>query len=56
MNFQTFLEQFGSGQLSGLIGIFVGLVFGVFAQQSRFCLRAACVEFWRGRTGSKFAV
>ena len=56
MNFQTFLEQFGSGQISALIGLSVGLVFGVFAQQSRFCLRAACVEFWRGRTGSKFAV
>ena len=56
MSIQNILEQFGSGQVSAFIGIFVGLVFGVFAQQSRFCLRAACVEFWRGRIGSKFAV
>ncbi|MGD8350835.1 MAG: YeeE/YedE thiosulfate transporter family protein, partial [Gammaproteobacteria bacterium] len=56
MDNQSFLEQLGSGQLSTLIGLFVGLVFGIFAQQSRFCLRAACVEFWRGRTGKKFVV
>ena len=56
MNSQGILEQLGSGQVSVLIGLLVGLVFGIFAQQSRFCLRAACVEFWRGRTGSKFAV
>lgn len=39
-----------------MIGLAVGLTFGVFAQQSRFCLRAACVEFWRGQTGKKFAI
>lgn len=56
MNSESFIEQFGSGQISVLIGLFVGLVFGIFAQQSRFCLRAACVEFWRGRTGKKLVV
>ncbi len=56
MNLQTLLEQLGSGQISVLIGLLTGLVFGIFAQQSRFCLRAACVEFWRGQTGEKFAV
>ncbi len=56
MNIQSFFEQFGSGQISVLIGLSVGLVFGIFAQQSRFCLRAACVEFWRGRTGKKLVV
>ena len=56
MNSQSIFEQLGSGQVSAIIGLFIGLVFGVFAQQSRFCLRAACVEFWRGRPGSKVAV
>ena len=52
----TFLEQFDSGQIAVLTGLFTGLVFGVFAQQSRFCLRAACVEFWRAQSGQKLAI
>jgi len=51
-----FLEDLASEQLSALIGLLVGLLFGVFAQQSQFCLRAACIEFWRKKTGSKFAI
>lgn len=49
-------EELSSGQVSALIGLLTGLVFGIFAQQSRFCLRAACVEFWRGQIGKKFAI
>jgi uncharacterized membrane protein YedE/YeeE len=56
MEIQSFLEGLGSAQVSALIGLLIGLVFGIFAQQSRFCLRAACVEFWRGQTGKKFAI
>ena len=56
MVIQTFLHELGSGQISALIGLLIGLVFGIFAQQSRFCLRAACVEFWRGQIGKKFAI
>ena len=56
MKIEMLLEQLSSGQLSALIGLTVGLLFGVFAQQSRFCLRAACVEFWRGQVGKKFAI
>lgn len=56
MSFQTVFEGLGSEQVSALIGLLIGLVFGIFAQQSRFCLRAACVEFWRGRTDKKFAI
>ncbi len=55
-NIETWLEQLDSGVVSVMIGLLVGLAFGVFAQQSRFCLRAACVEFWRGQTGQKFTV
>lgn len=56
MDFDSIIEQLGTGQTSAIIGIVVGLLFGVFAQQSRFCLRAACVEFWRGHVGPKFAI
>jgi len=51
-----FLEQFSSGQVAVVLGIVTGLMFGVFAQQSRFCLRAACIEFWRTRPDSKFSI
>ena len=56
MDIQTLIEELSSGQVSALIGLAIGLLFGIFAQQSRFCLRAACVEFWRGQTGKKFAI
>lgn len=56
MDIQSLFEELGSGQISALIGLLIGLVFGIFAQQSRFCLRAACVEFWRGQPGKKFAI
>ncbi|CAA6808152.1 MAG: Lipocalin-related protein and Bos/Can/Equ allergen, partial [uncultured Thiotrichaceae bacterium] len=56
MNTETLLEALGSGQISVMIGLLVGLTFGIFAQQSRFCLRAACVELWRGKAGKKFSV
>jgi uncharacterized membrane protein YedE/YeeE len=39
-----------------LAGLLVGVVFGIAAQRSRFCLRAASVEFARGALGPKLAV
>jgi len=56
MNFEALVEQLGSDRVAALIGLIVGLLFGVFAQQSRFCLRSACIEFWRGQIGTKFSV
>lgn len=56
MNYETLFAQFTTEEVSAIIGLVVGLTFGIFAQQSRFCLRAACVEFWRGQTGKKFAI
>lgn len=56
MNYDALFEHFSTEEVSALIGVVVGLTFGIFAQQSRFCLRAACVEFWRGQTGKKFAI
>ncbi len=43
-------------QVSVLLGISVGLLFGVAAQRSQFCLRAATVEFWRRSPGVKFTI
>lgn len=50
------LETYSSGEVSVALGIATGLLFGVFAQQSRFCLRSACIEFWRVKPGIKFSI
>ncbi|MDD5394760.1 MAG: YeeE/YedE family protein [Thiothrix sp.] len=56
MSYDVLFDGFSTEEISAILGVLVGLVFGVFAQQSRFCLRAACVEFWRGQSGKKFAI
>ena len=56
MNYEILAAYLSTAEISAVIGGVVGLIFGIFAQQSRFCLRAACVEFWRGQTGKKFAI
>ncbi|WP_285669741.1 YeeE/YedE family protein [Paralimibaculum aggregatum] len=50
------LETLGEAETVALAGLAVGLVFGVAAQRSRFCLRASVVEFARGRLGPRMAV
>ena len=37
-------------------GAAIGLLFGFFAQHSRFCLRAAVIDVWRGRFGERLSV
>lgn len=37
-------------------GALIGFLFGFFAQRSRFCLRAAVIEFWHGRFGEKLSI
>ncbi len=49
-------DWLGDGEVILLIGLLVGLAFGVFGQQSEFCLRAASVEFWHGKSGPRLAV
>lgn len=49
--FEALTEFLGADYSSFYIGLFVGSLFGVFAQQSRFCLRSAVVEFWRNQKG-----
>lgn len=53
---ETWLEVLSEAELGAVFGLVTGLVFGVAAQRSRFCLRAAAVEFARGGMGDKVAV
>jgi uncharacterized protein len=50
------LETFGEKTVIAVAGLLVGLLFGVFAQRSRFCLRSAVVEFWDRQGSAKLAI
>ena len=56
MTLLELVEQIGEAPTAALLGLVTGITFGVAAQRSRFCLRAACVEFARGQLGDKVAV
>lgn len=56
MDILTLVEDIGEEPAAALLGLFTGIIFGVSAQRSRFCLRAACVEFARGTLGPRMAV
>ena len=56
MELVTLLERIGEGPTAALFGLITGIIFGVAAQRSNFCLRAATVEFARGQLGGKVAV
>lgn len=56
MDLTAILETIGDSGTVVLGALLIGLMFGVFAQRSRFCLRAAVVEFSRGAIGPKMAV
>ena len=50
------IDALGQARALGLGGLLIGLMFGFFAQRSRFCLRAATIEFSRGQPGGKLTV
>ncbi len=56
MDILTLVERIGENPTAALMGLFTGAMFGVAAQRSRFCLRAATIEFARGRMGPAVAV
>ena len=56
MDTARLLERAGEPVVLATGGLVIGALFGFFAQRSRFCLRAAVVEFWRGQPGEKLAV
>jgi len=49
--FEAWTEFLGADYSSFYIGLLTGSLFGIFAQQSRFCLRSAVLEFWRKQKG-----
>lgn len=56
MDLLALVERIGEAPAAALLGLLTGTIFGVAAQRSRFCLRAATVEFARGRMGDRVAV
>lgn len=56
MDFTQAIDGLGEHGVALAGGIIVGALFGAFAQQSRFCLRAAAVDFARGQVTSRVAV
>lgn len=50
------LERFGDGAVLLTAGLLTGVLFGVAAQRSQFCLRAATVEVSRGQIGPRMAI
>ncbi|MBT53421.1 MAG: lipocalin [Mameliella sp.] len=56
MDIVPLIDRIGENPTSALFGLITGVIFGVAAQRSRFCLRAATVEFARGMMRDKVAV
>jgi uncharacterized membrane protein YedE/YeeE len=56
MDLSSLIEQLGDKTTITLAGLAIGVLFGIFAQRSRFCLRSAVVEFWNRDGTAKLAV
>src|SRR5574343_1538379 len=56
MNLSSLIETLGEKTAVTLAGLLIGLLFGLFAQRSRFCLRSAVVEFWTREGSGKLAL
>lgn len=56
MTLLSIVDSIGEAPTAALLGLITGLCFGVAAQRSRFCLRAATVSFARGRWDDRVAV
>lgn len=56
MDIVPLIDRIGEEPTAALFGLITGIVFGVAAQRSRFCLRAATVEFARRMMDSSVAI
>lgn len=56
MAMAQWIELYGDRHVLAAGGGLIGLGFGFLAQRSRFCLRAAVIEFWHHRFGEKLSV
>lgn len=48
------VEVYGEGALLAFGGAIIGVCFGFFAQRSKFCLRAAVIDFGTGISKTNF--
>lgn len=53
---ESLVDSVGGPAATAIGGSLIGILFGYFAQRSRFCLRAAAIEFSRGQLGEKLAI
>ncbi|SMH52777.1 YeeE/YedE family protein [Maritimibacter sp. HL-12] len=56
MDIIALMDRIGEAETAALFGLVTGIVFGVSAQRSRFCLRAATIEFARRTLGPSVSV
>jgi uncharacterized membrane protein YedE/YeeE len=56
MNLASLLESWGDSNVLAMAGALVGFIFGLAAQRSRFCARAAVIECCEGQAGDRFSV
>jgi len=56
MDILPLVETLGETHTALILGLLTGVLFGFSAQRSAFCLRAATVEFARGRMGTRVSV
>ena len=54
--FEWLMARLGETQSLAAAGLAIGMAFGFFAQRSRFCLRAAVIEFARGTREGRLTV
>ncbi len=50
------VEIYGEGTVLAIGGAVIGVLFGFFAQRSKFCLRAAVIDFWHGHFKDKLSI
>ena len=52
----SFSDFLGEDGLLAMGGLLIGILFGIAAQRSRFCLRSAAIDFSRAEFGAKLAI
>ena len=50
------VEIYGEGTVLAIGGAVIGVLFGFFSQRSKFCLRAAVIDFWHGHFKDKLSI
>ncbi|HRK25050.1 MAG TPA: YeeE/YedE family protein [Beijerinckiaceae bacterium] len=53
---EAIIERWGEPLIGLASGALIGLIFGILAQRSRFCMRSAVIEVGRGHAGPSLAL